>query len=352
MSDIESELHRRGLIKVPQENTKEESPFRRVAKFLYLVGEKQAAHVLQKLTREQIEKVTAEMLTIRYIDKDEAAYILSQFTALYNDTKNSIGGVETAETILKKAFGNEKAQEILDRAVPVIPEKPFDFLDNIDADRLNTLLKDELPSTKALVLSQLKPSIAAAYIKQLNDEDKKEVVLRLARLEKIHPEVLQTVSTSIREKFNQLQTGSSETIDGRKTLAAILRHSNSEIGDLILHNLASESPDLERDIRDRLFTLEDVVLADNLFLQKKLSDMEDEEIAALISYKSTAFEQKILSNISKNRAQYILDEQKSHPQPRHICIEVTNRFLLSLRKSWEAGDLILTGKDEGEVWIQ
>ncbi len=57
------------------------------------------------------------------------------------------------------------------RTVPVVPEKPFDFLDNIDAHRLNTLLKDELASTKALILSQLKPqqSIEMSVIKKEND---------------------------------------------------------------------------------------------------------------------------------------------------------------------------------------
>ena len=65
MSDLESEIRRRGLIKVSSEGAQKESPYRRVAKFLYLIGEAQAAKVLQKLTREQIEKVVAEMLTIR-----------------------------------------------------------------------------------------------------------------------------------------------------------------------------------------------------------------------------------------------------------------------------------------------
>ena len=92
MSDLESEIQRRGLIKVSREGDQKESPYRRVAKFLYLIGEAQAAKVLQKLTREQIEKGVAEMLTIRYVDKDEAAYILSEFTALYNEAKNSVGG--------------------------------------------------------------------------------------------------------------------------------------------------------------------------------------------------------------------------------------------------------------------
>ena len=351
MSDLESEVQRRGLIKVPSEGGQKESPYRRVAKFLYLIGEAQAAKVLQKLTREQIEKVVAEMLTIRYVDKDEAAYILSEFTALYNEAKNSVGGVETAQGILTAAFGGERAQEIIDRAVPPKTERPFDFLDGIDGEKLKRILSDEMPATQALVLSQLEPKIAAAYITDLNDAEKKDIVLRLARLKTIDPEILRTISTSMREKLARIRTGSTETIDGRAVLAAILRRSDSETEDFILQNIAETNPELEKNIRERLFTFEDVLIADDRFLQKKLSGMEDADIAALISYKPDPFVKKILDNISKNRQQFILDDQAAGPVSVRICREVTDRFLQELRKSWESGDLLLFGKDGDDVWI-
>lgn len=351
MSDLESEVQRRGLIKVPGEAGKKESPYRRVAKFLYLIGEAQAAKVLQKLTREQIEKVVAEMLTIRYVDKDEAAYILSEFAALYNDAKNSFGGIETAESILTSAFGAQKAQEIIERSVPPAAAKPFDFLDGIDGEKLKQILADELPATQALVLSQLEPKTAAAYIMELNDAEKKDIVLRLARLETLTPEILQTVSHSMREKLARIQTGATETVDGRAVLAAILRRSDSETERFILQNIAEANPDLEKNIRDRLFTFEDVLTADDRFLQKKLSNMEDAHIAALISYKPERFVTKILENISKNRRQFILDEQETNPASVRVCREITDRFLQELRKSWEAGDLLLFGKDGEDVWI-
>ena len=343
MSDLESEIQRRGLIKVPSEGGQKESPYRRVAKFLYLIGEAQAAKVLQKLTREQIEKVVAEMLTIRYVDKDEAAYILSEFTALYNEAKNSVGGVETAQGILTAAFGGEKAREIIERAIPPAAERPFDFLDGIDGEKLKRLLADELPATQTLVLSQLEPKIAAAYITDLSDAEKKDIVLRLARLKTISPEILQTVSTSMREKFTRIRTGSAtEAIDGRAVLAAILRRSDAE---------TEANPELEQNIRERLFTFEDVLVADDRFLQKKLSGMETADIAALISYKPEAFVKKILDNISKNRQQFILDDQTANPVSVRECREVTNRFLRELRKSWEDGELLLFGKDGDDEWI-
>ncbi|MGP1576496.1 MAG: flagellar motor switch protein FliG [Treponema sp.] len=349
MSDLESEVQRRGLIKVSSEQQRE-NPYRRTAKFLYLVGETQAAKVLQKLTREQIEKVVAEMLTIHYVDKDEAAYILSEFTALYNESKNSTGGVETAETILYKAFGKEKAAEILKKAVPAIPEKPFEFLDDIDGDMLSRLLADEIPATKTLVLSQLKPKAAAAYITHLTPEEKNDIILRLAKLDKVNPEVLRTISQSIHEKLQHIQTGNAESVDGRSVLAAILRKSDAQTGEYILQHIADSHPDLEQDIRSRLFTCEDIIHVDNMALQKKLSSMQDEELAALISYKPAAFTDKILSNVSKNRASIIREEQNVNPPSVKECRAITNKFLSDLRRQWEAGNLLVYGRDE--VWIE
>ncbi|MGP1595257.1 MAG: flagellar motor switch protein FliG [Treponema sp.] len=348
MSDLESEVQRRGLIKVSSDRQRE-SPYRRVAKFLYLVGETQAAKVLQKLTREQIEKVVAEMLTIRSVDKDEAAYILSEFTAIYNESKNSIGGVETAETILHKAFGKEKAAEILKKAVPAVPEKPFEFLDGVDGELLCRLLKDEIPATKVLVLSQLKPKTAAAYITHLAADEKNDIVLRLAKLDKISPEILRTISQSIREKLQHIQAGNVESVDGRAVLAAILRKSDSQTGEYILQHIADYHPDLEQDIRNRLFTFEDVLHVDSMPLQKKLSGMQDEELAALISYKPAAFVNKILANVSKNRASSILEEQSINPPSVKECRIITNQFLSDLRQQWEAGNLLVYGRDE--IWI-
>ncbi|MEL3906342.1 MAG: FliG C-terminal domain-containing protein [Treponema sp.] len=351
MSDLESEIQRRGLIKVSRDDAVKENSYRRVAKFLYLIGEEQAAKVLQKLTRDQIEKVVAEMLTIRYVDKDEAAYILSEFTALYNDAKNSFGGVETAEGILTAAFGGDKAQEIIERAVPPVPERPFDFLDGIDGEKLTRILADELPATQALVISQLEPKTAAAYIMSLPDTAKKDIVLRLARLETLNPEILRTVSTSMREKLTRIQTGSLESVDGRAVLAAILRKSSCETEQLILEQIAGENPELEQDIRERLFTFEDVLLADDRFLQKKLSGMQDADIAALVSYKPEEFVRKIFKNISYNRRTFILDEQAGNTVSTRTCREITDRFLRELRESWENGDLILYGKDGDDIWI-
>ncbi|CEM61008.1 flagellar motor switch protein FliG [Treponema phagedenis] len=349
MTDIESEMLKRGLIKVPSADQKTESSYRKVAKFLYLIGVEQAAQVLKQLKPEQIDKVVTELVTIRHIDKDEATYILSEFSALYESSKNSLGGIQTAESMLTKAFGAEKASEILKAAVPEKQTKPFEFLDSADVEKIAQLLDKELPATKTLVISQLRPKLAAEYIKTLPAEEKKDIILRLAKLKTILPEVFRQVSNSMQEKYQRLQTGKTDLIDGRAVLAEILRKIDPATEHDILQNLSDSNPELEQNIRERLFTLEDILGINNSYLQKKLSTLTDDTVAKLITGKHEAFIEKILSNVSKNRAYYIQDEKKTNPSTLKEVNEVTNQFLTELRRAWERGEFIIEGRDE--EWV-
>ena len=107
------------LIKVPADESsaqKKDSVYRRVAKFLVLIGVDEAAKILPHLSPEQTEKIIPEIATIRTISDDEAAVILAEFQGLYKYVTEK-GGKETARAILEKAYGSEKAEEMLKKAV-------------------------------------------------------------------------------------------------------------------------------------------------------------------------------------------------------------------------------------------
>ena len=102
----------------------------------------------------------------------------------------------------------------------------------------------------------------------------------------------------------------------------------------------------------RLFTEEDVIGADDRFMQNKLHSMQEEDIALLIRGKSPAFREKILSNVSKNRAEAILEDEELREHVLKIdCDRITNQFYSELRRAWEDGDLRVDGRDDGEVYV-
>lgn len=340
-----------GLVKIPASSTEKDSIYRRVAKFLVIVGIDEAAKILPHLTEEQTEKIIPEIASIQKITPEESASILEEFESLVEKAREE-GGLETARNILTKAYGSEKAEDMLKKSVKYPDGKPFDYLSDANAERIKVLIDGESDAVKSLVLSQIEPKKAAKVINLMDVDDKKKIVLRLAKMKPVAPEVLAKIDRSLHEKLLTQNTENSQNMDGRGVLAQILKRMNPSVENSIINTLSEQDPELGEDLRKRLFTEEDVIGSDDRFIQNYLHDMEDRDIAVLIYGKNDAFREKILSNVSKNRRRVILDEESMiHHLTKSDSEKMTSSFYSVLRRAWENGDLRVSGRDEGEVYV-
>ena len=282
------------LIKVPEkprEADGRESIYRRVAKFLVIIGVDEAAKILPQLSEDQIEKIVPEIAAVQSVPKEEADQILEEFQSLLDKAREG-GGIDTARTILTKAYGEKKGEEILGRAVQYPNGKPFDFLSEASADRIGVLLNGESEQVQALVLSQLEPKKAAAILRDMDDRTKGAIVIRLVKMKNVAPQLMESVGRSLTN-------------------------------------------------------------ADDRYLQNKLHDMDDKTIAILIKGKKADFREKILSNLSKRRAESVLDEESlTEFLLKSESERVTSQFFADLRRAWEAGELHVKGRDDNEIWVQ
>ena len=338
------------LYKVPKPEQKEDSIYRRVAKFLIIIGEDEAAKVLPHLAEEQIEKIIPEIASIKSVSPEESKKILEEFKGLIKQSRQS-GGVETARDILQKVYGKEKAQEVLDRAMPFSEGKPFEYLNDADSERVYLLLKEESVGVQTIVLSHLVPKKAAQIINLMKEDEKKEVMIRLAKMEKISPDVIKRIDKSLHQKSLKQTSEKAESIDGKNVLAQILKKMDPKSESEIINVLSEDNPDLGEDLRSRLFTIEDVVNADDRFIQEKLRDMPIADICHLIAGKSAEFREKILSNVSKGRKLEILDEESVlTPMRKSECERITSIFFSILRRSFDEGHLIIKGRND-DVYV-
>jgi len=125
-----------GLQKQTEENKKTAilppSKFRRAAQFMVLIGSEEASKILSRLDSDQVEAISKEIVTLKSISAEEAELVLEEFRSIlspsYGYSGSSSGGVEEARRILYAAFGPEKGETLLLKAVPDAAENPFDFL--------------------------------------------------------------------------------------------------------------------------------------------------------------------------------------------------------------------------------
>ena len=200
---------------------------------------------------------------------------------------------------------------------------------------------------QSLVLSHLEPKKSAAVINQMKPLEKKEVVLRLAKMEPVSPDIIRRVDQAMHEKSLHQTTEKAENIDGRNALAQILKKMDVGSENDILTYLSEDDPDLGQDLRSRLFTMDDVIKADDRFVQEKLREMSEVDIAYMIAAKPDDFRSKILDNISSGRREEVLaQEDILKPMRRADCERITSEFFTKLRRAFEEGHLIIKDRND------
>jgi flagellar motor switch protein FliG len=337
-----------GLIKT----SGRESNYRKVAKFLVLVGVDEAARILAKLDPEQVEKVSRELASIRRIDEVEAEALIAEFRALLSSgagfrAGSLSGGVETARAVLKTAFGAEKGEALLVKAVPEAAENPFSFMEDFQGDQVAILLKDESSATVALVLSRVSPKLAAAALKTMEADKRLDTLKRIARIGKVDGDVVERVAAALREKARSVGRSEGETVDGRSALAEILKRTDASLGERLLDELEEKDPELGRELKDRLYTLDDVIKAEDRAVQERLRTMENRDIALLIKGRRPGFVEKILSNLSTTRRALVEEERiLLGPVPKKDVDAVAKDFLGWFRAGREMGRILLIDDED------
>lgn len=342
-----------GLLKVPvskKEADGRDSVYRRVAKFLLIIGVDEAAKILPHLTEEQTEKIIPEIASIRSVSPEETSQILEEFETLLKNAREG-GGIDTAREILRKAYGEKKAKELIDKSVPFPLEKPFEYLNDIDNERINLLLKEESVQVKALILSHLNPKKAASVINLMDSKEKSEVAFRLLKLEPVSPEVIKNLDEVLHKKVLLQNSQRTNSLDGKKILAEILKKMSFSTENSILSKISTEEPSLANDLRERLFTVDDVVSSDDRFVQEILMMYSNYEIACLVYKREEKFTKKIFQCISQGRESQVQEELNINQTfLKSECDKIYSKFLNTLRNAFEEGKLFIKNRTD-DVYI-
>src|SRR5690606_11326870 len=104
------------------------------------------------------------------------------------------GGIGYARKLLQQTVGPQKAEALL-RKIEGRPEDEgaFSALRDVDPSQLAALIAGEHPQTIALILASLDPASTAPVLKELPSTLAGEVLFRIARMDKVRPDVLDVV---------------------------------------------------------------------------------------------------------------------------------------------------------------
>jgi flagellar motor switch protein FliG len=249
--------------------------------------------------------------------------------------------------MLVTAFGEKKAAEFYQRILEKTVPHPFSFLNDLPFEQVFLLVKDESSLVISVILSHVDPALSSALLSKLPKEQQRDIVIRIAKMEKIPPDVLRKAEEVLREKARSQGNVVTQEIDGKSALTEILRHIDVSTEKAILEDLADTNPELAEDLEKRLFTTDVIFRIPGKDLQKLLHGIKDREIALLLKGKKTEFKDKIMEHVSARRGELIKEEFKGIGRILKSEVEkIDMEFLNTIRQLVNRKEITILEEDD------
>ncbi|HPT58208.1 MAG TPA: flagellar motor switch protein FliG [Fervidobacterium sp.] len=316
---------------------------RKAAILLVTMGPEKAAKVLKGLDDSEVEALTIEIANLGKVSNDERKAVLEEFQSLTKAREMIIsGGIDYAKDMLIKAFGPEKAMQIIERLVSNLAVKPFEFMKTADIVQIVNFLQSEHPQTIALVLSFLDVRVASQVLGALPENLQLEVVKRISLLERASPDVVKEVEKLLEKKFAGVTTQTMSVVGGLDTAAEIMNNLDRSTERTLMERLTYESPELAEEIRKRMFVFEDILKLDDRSVQLVLREINTQDLAIALKGASEDLKEKIFNNMSKRAQQLLKDEIEFMGPVRVKDVEEAQQKIINvIRRLEEAGEIVV-----------
>ncbi len=284
----------------------------KLAALLVVLGPEEASVILSAFSQRQMEQIMGEMAKIEFLSADVQHGLLEEFSSITLEAVTSaLGGVEKAQHVLEKSLGQAKAREVLGRVAPEAATSPMrEELRNLSPTAIAQMLRGEQSQTWALVLAQLEAENSAEVFRTMEPVFRADVMLRMARMEPVSPEVLERLIKSLLGRRSE--TGCRDHIgaNGTHFLTQIMKRFDRQVASDALEALAQDDPELSASIRKMMFTFEDLVQLDAATMAIILREVDFNTLAVAMKDCPAKLRETILKNITKRAADSLQENLK------------------------------------------
>ena len=262
------------------------------------------------------------------------------------------GGVDYARKLLEQALGVEKAQDILRRITASLQVRPFDFVRHTDPQQLLSFIQNEHPQTISLILSYLSPDQAALVMGGLPPALQWDVARRIARMDRITPEVLREVERVLERKLSTVMGQDFTSAGGVDAVVNIINLVDRGTERNIIEAMEEQDPELAEEIKKRLFMFDDIIGLDDRSLQRVLREVDLKDLGLALKGASEELRVKFFRNMSK-RAADMLKEDMDYMGPVKVRMveEAQQKIVNVIRALEEAGEIVIARGGEEELLV-
>jgi flagellar motor switch protein FliG len=330
------------------------SGVRKAAILLVAVGEEVAKEILRSLPETDVQQITEELADLRGVTPELSAEILEEFWGLL-DTQNFIvhGGLDYASRVLVEAFGKQRAEDMLMlmRRSQEAAQSNLTKLQRTDPQQLGKLLDSEHPQTIALVLAHLDPKRASMVLDNLSEENKVVAVQRLAEMRQFSPEMAQKVALILHRRLETVGDTARRFYSGFRAVADLLNRLNAEESKRILESIEEGQPELALNIRNLMFTFEDLITVPAATIREIVSGVDKRQLALALRGANDELRAQIFKSMSSRAVEMLKEDMEVLGPVRSREVAQAQQEILNLARRLEAEGKVVLKLETGDEML-
>jgi flagellar motor switch protein FliG len=291
------------------------SGHQRVAAFLLSLAPEQATAILRHLEEELVADVSRAMLEL---DPRFAQGVVEE---IYREiTRQTHGGPAVRpcqradlERMLVGSFGKQRGADVLRQIEERRRrDRPFLAVEGRPPHLLARALEAESPAVIGLVLAHLAPAHSAEVLRSFSTDRALEIVRRMATMRVPSRAVLSSVAENLEESLRQVEADGVEAAPSERlrAIAELLNHSGPDIEKRVLESIASEDADMAHELREYMFTWEDIATIDKRSMQRILGTVDTKTLSLALKACSKGVEENVLGNLSSRVREMVAEERE------------------------------------------
>jgi flagellar motor switch protein FliG len=317
----------------------------KAAILLMAFGEDVASEIFKSFTTPEIKRIASAMQGLNRVDDDTIKTIMEEFQGQLDSVESAVsGGYQFTKNVLSKAFAGEDGASVAEQlglSHPPILES----LKYLEPKPLAAFLQKEHPQTIAVILAHMDAGEMGTTIKLLPEAMHGMLLMRLAKLESVDPEVLFEIEQTLQ---NLVQNQSSSyNVGGIDKVAKMLGELDSESSEKMLNDIEERDPEMAEELRQLMFGFDDLIKIDAQGIQLIIKSVGPNAITLALKGCKENVAQHFFSNMSERAAEMIRDDLEAMPKQRLSDVNEARRLVVEAARKLESeGQLQIRTSDE------
>ncbi len=278
--------------------------------------------------------------------------VLEEFYSQLNEENDLLFSDNSGRDFIVNALGEDRAKQLLGQIVDVGTANTLESLELVDTRTLANFLINEHPQTIALIVAHLNSERKVDVLRRLPEGLQAEVVLRVANLDFVSPELIAQLDDVLKTELSTLGSIDTNQLGGVEPIADMLNLMDKNSEKNIMGRVEEKDPELAEEIRKLMFVFEDLVYVDDRGIQALLKEVDQQKLVIALKTAPEEIRAKLFKNMS-NRAATLLNEDLDALGPTKLSdVEKAQAEIVQKCKELEAqGKAFISRGGEGDALV-